>query len=165
MLGGDLTTSGIPFRLLAVFPVQEAVISSPWMVPQNHLSFSKASTSKPNPAAGTLPAFYLLPERASKNTSKINMFLSVNWSQDDDKTLNQQVSHRFQSNTLNRRAEKASWKLHQRPGFLPEAPGEATMAQWMALGPLSGLPTPQPWISCSSVLDLQREMIFHWHSM
>lgn len=146
--------------------MQEAVISSPWMVPQNHLSFSKASISRLNPAAGTLPAFYLLPERASENTSKINMSFRP-WfsSRDDDKTLNQQVSQVPKQHAEQRHTEKAGWKLHQRPGFLPEAPGGATMAPWIAMGTLSGLPTPTALDFMLIILRSSKRNDFHWHNM
>lgn len=51
------------------------------------------------------------------------MVLSDNWSRDDDKTLNQQVSHRFQSNTLNRDMQKKPAENYTK------GPSGATMAQ------------------------------------
>lgn len=123
--------------------MQEAVISSPWMVPQNHLSFSKASISRLNPAAGTLPAFYLLPERASENTSK-----------------NQ---HELQTMVL-----ITGWRWNSQPAGLTGSKATRwtemyTKGQASSQRPRvrsQDCPLQQPWISCSSFLDLQREMIF-----
>lgn len=76
------------------------------MVPENHLSFHRASTARLNLAAGTLPSFYLFPKRASKNNSKASRgfrpLLSLTTGHGMPIKLHQQASHRFQSNMLNR---------------------------------------------------------------
>lgn len=139
--------------------MQEAVISSPWMVPQNHLSFSKASISRLNPAAGTLPAFYLLPERASENTSKINMSFRPWFSL----TTGHGMTIKLSTSRSLTGSKATRWTETCRKSRLRTTPKARVERLWLnewLWVHTQDCPLQQPWISWSSVLDLQKEMIF-----
>lgn len=89
------------------------------------------------------------------------MVLSDNWSRDDDKTLNQQVAHRFQSNTLNRDMQKKPAENYTKGRASSQRPRveRLWLNEWLWVRSRDW-PLQQPWVSCSSLLDLQREMIF-----
>lgn len=134
------------------------------MVPENHLSFRRASAARLNLAAGTLPSFYLLPKRAFENNSKTSGSfrprLSPATGHGMPIKLHQQASHRFQSNTLN-------GDVHTKPAAnYTEGPASAQRPRGSKHSSMNGSgdstarPLQQPWISWASLSDLQRETTF-----
>lgn len=131
------------------------------MLPENHLSFRRASTARLNLAAGTLPSFYLLPKRTSKNNSKTSRsfrpWLSPTTGRRIPIKLHQQASHRFQSNTLNGDMNTKPAANYTKGPASAQMPLGSKRSSVNGSGYSMGSPTQQPWIPGSSLLDLQRE--------
>lgn len=108
----------------------------PWTVPR--------TAARLNLAAGSLPSFYLLPNRAHENNSKNSMsfrpWLSLKTGHGMPIKLHPQASRRFQSHTLNR-------DKHTKPAANYTKGPDSAQRLWGSMngsGYATGSPTQQP---------------------
>lgn len=113
------------------------------MVPQNHLSFSKASTSTRSTESGCWysSGFYLLPKRASENSSLKSTSCRPRFSLTTGHGMTVKLSASrpltgFKATHWTETCTQSQLRTTPKARLPPSGPAGATTAQWMAPGSL-----------------------------